>query len=62
MWREEVHIWIKLLAISIFIYPQLYTQKDMKKLFKYSTVTTQKASERENLGELKIRVKKISQE
>lgn len=58
-WGKGADIWTKLSAISIFIYPQLYTQKDMKKLFKYSTEITQKASERENLSELKIRVKKI---
>lgn len=58
-WGEGADIWTKLSAISMFIYPQLYNQKDMNKLFKYSTGITQKTSERENLSELTIRVKKI---
>ena len=53
-WGSDM--WIKLGAISIFLYPQLCTQKDIKELFKYSDGTW-KTSKRENWRELKIRVK-----
>lgn len=42
-WGEGVDICSNLSAISIFVYPQSHSQKDMKKLFKYSTGTIQRS-------------------
>lgn len=57
-WGEGVDTCSDLSAISIFIYPQSRTRKDMKKLS--NTVLEQhKKQVKENLSELKIRVRKI---
>lgn len=57
-WGEGVDICTNLSAISIFIYPQSRTRKDMKKLS--NTVWEQhKKQVKENPSELKIRVRKL---
>lgn len=57
-WGEAVDTCTNLSAISIFIYPQSHTRKDMKKLS--NTVLEQhKKQVKKNPSELKIRVRKI---